>query len=189
MVTIVFVIKFSKSTGQLGHCCKPEKLQQLILLLQVGLAFLNKCQFTKKNCNHSGNHSLKLFCIAFFIKFSNNELAVIDHPKCSNLQQPLYSLLFHCLLHTATPSSITNYHLVLQPKHLSCNVRLRGSKRHDKLEFWPQILRSYIDDKHSGWGRFFQQLWAQEMMQIVQDVTSAEFSRLLGKKLVLSRPY
>ena len=104
----------------------------------------------KKNCNHSGNHSLKLFCIAFFIKFSNNELAVIDHPKCSNLQQPLYSLMFHCLLHTATPSSITNYHLVLQPKHLSCNVRLRGSKRHDKLEFWPQILRSYIDDKHSG---------------------------------------
>ena len=27
------------------------------------------------------------------------------------------------------------------------------------------------------------------MMQIVQDVTSPEFGRLLGKKLVLSRPY
>ena len=68
-------------------------------------------------------------------------------------------------------------------------MRLRGSKRHDKLEFWPKILRSCIHDKHSGGGRFFQQLWAQEMMQIVQDVTSPEFGRLLGKKLVLSRPY
>ena len=90
-----------------------------------------------------------LHCI-FHQILKRRELAVIDHPKCSNLQQPLYSLLFHCLLHTVTPNSITNYHLLLQPKHLSCNMRLRRSKRHDKLEFWLQILRSYIDDKHSG---------------------------------------
>ena len=42
---------------------------------------------------------------------------------------------------------------------------------------------------YSGCGRFFQQLGAQEMMYIVQDVTTTEFSRRMGKKLVLSCPY
>ena len=68
-------------------------------------------------------------------------------------------------------------------------MTLKGSKKGDKPEFWPEILRSCIDDIHSGGGRFFQQLGAQEMMQIVQDVTSTEFSRRMGKKLVLSCPY
>ena len=68
-------------------------------------------------------------------------------------------------------------------------MTLKGSKKDDKPEFWPEILRSCIDDIYSGCGRFFQQLGAQEMMQIVQDVTSTEFSRRMGKKLVLSCPY
>ena len=68
-------------------------------------------------------------------------------------------------------------------------MTLKGSKKDDKPEFWPEILRSCIDDIHSGGGRFFQQLGAQEMMQIVQDVTTTDFSRRMGKKLVLSSPY
>ena len=68
-------------------------------------------------------------------------------------------------------------------------MKLKGSKRDDKPEFWPEILWSCIDDIYSGCGRFFQQLGAQEMMQIVQDVTTTEFSRRMGKKLVLSCPY
>ena len=60
-------------------------------------------------------------------------------------------------------------------------MTLKGSKKDDKPEFWPEILRSYIDDIHSGCGRFFQQLGAQEMMQIVQDVTTTDFSRRMGK--------
>ena len=68
-------------------------------------------------------------------------------------------------------------------------MKLKGSKRDDKPEFWPEILWSCIDDIYSGCGRFFQQLGAQEMMQIVQDVTTTEFSRRMGKKLLLSCPY
>ena len=55
-------------------------------------------------------------------------------------------------------------------------MTLKGSKKDDKPEFWPEILRSCIDDIHSGGGRFFQQLGAQEMMQIVQDVTTTDFT-------------
>ena len=118
VVSIAFLIKISKSIGQLGHCCKTKRLQQLILLLQVGLwkryNFLSKRQFKKKKKLQSLRKSLPLnyvlHCI-FHQILKRRELAVINHPKCSNLQQPLYSLMFHCLLHTATPSSITNYHL------------------------------------------------------------------------------
>ena len=37
-------------------------------------------------------------------------------------------------------------------------------------------------------GDELRQLGAQKMMQIVQDVTTTEFSRRMGKKLVLSCP-
>ena len=68
-------------------------------------------------------------------------------------------------------------------------MTLKGSKKDDKPEFWPEILRSCIDDIHSGGGRFFQQLGAQEMMQIVQDVTTTDFSRRMGKRSGPSAPY
>ena len=138
VVSILFLIKFSKSLGQLGHCCKPEKLQQLIAAVRA----LKNVKFPEQASIHKIKAAITeiiTFKSSSALHFSSNsqttELAVINNPNCSNLQQPLYSCMFHCLLHTATPNSITNYHLLLQPKHLSCNMRLRGSKRHDKLEF------------------------------------------------------
>ena len=73
VVSIAFLIKISKSIGQLGHCCKPKRLQQLILLLQVGLwkryNFLSKRQLKKKTAITQEIITFKL-CSA--LHFSSN---------------------------------------------------------------------------------------------------------------------
>ena len=48
VVSILFLIKFSKTLGQLGHCCKPEKLQQLIAAVRA----LKKVKFPEQASIH-----------------------------------------------------------------------------------------------------------------------------------------
>ena len=94
VVSIAFLIKFSKSVG---HCCKCREA--------VG-AFFSCCGLLKlwKFSKQVSIYKMKTaitqeiitFKICFPLLFCNlkyKELATINPPKCSNLQQPLFFVL------------------------------------------------------------------------------------------------